>query len=346
MKLVSALCLGVLASVKCASALSITSDSAIASLTNLVVQSLSSQPLKYSAALDESKKDEFLQIFDDLYKLNKGFNSDLLEGTWVSALEVADKPSTRKEKAVTFLGGELKTKVATLTPHGNGIINSIMSYKPVGQGHNVDSAGKIVLRRVAFGKNKSNMKYKSLPRLPVPFFKRKSEWLDFLYMDENICITRDNKGVTYVHMREYFLDKALEDGSLAVPYAARARLAYEATDKSVPFADFKVECEAKAVNEVKAKRNDIAVEYDAAAINAFMASNRKMSFDLFKEQYKADARAAVAAKQNLSVPYDAAAMLAYTKSDRSVPFEEFKAKYEEEAIAEVTSKQKVLQAVN
>ena len=300
--------------------------------------------VKSSSTLVESKKDEFLQICDDLFRQNKGFSADLVQGEWISVLEDSAKPSRRRESTVTFVGDKREIQLSATTPHGNGVISSYLTYSPVGQGFNVDSNGKIVLRRIAFKSEKSTIKYRFFPRVRMPFSKRKGGWADFVYLDENMQVMRDNKGNTVVLMRPDVFEHLLEDASLRIPYHAAARLAFDASDKSMSYGDFKAQYEENAVAEIKAKRSDIAVAYDSAAINAFQASNRKMPYALFKKQYEANARSAVMAKGDLSVEYDAAAMLAYTKnSDRTMSFDDFKAKYEADAIAEVKSKQKVLQ---
>lgn len=261
----------------------------------------------------------------------------------MSVFALPGKPTRRQQTTATFVGQEIQ--VVGRTPRGNGVLNGVLSYSPVGEGFSKDANGKIVLRRIAYKTQKANLKYKSLPRVPVPFAKKKHGWFDFVYMDENVKVTRDNKGGTFVHMRSDYLDQLLEENSLRVPYSAAARLAYLASnEKSMPFSAYKKQYENDAVADVKVKRNDIAVEHGSAAINAYMASNRKMSYALFKEQYEAEARSTVMSKGDLSVNYDAAAMLAYIHSDdRSMSFEDFKAKYEEDAIAQVKAKQKVPQ---
>lgn len=84
---------------------------------------------------------------------------------------------------------------------------------------------------------------------------------------------------------------------LSIPYDAAAKLAYEASDKSVPYEHFKGEYEAKAVELVKSKNIDLSVPYDAPARLAFEKSDRKTPFADFKTKYEADAVAAVIAKK-------------------------------------------------
>lgn len=166
---------------------------------------------------------------------------------------------------------------------------------------------------------------------------------------------------------------------VSVPYDAAAQLAYAASDKKLPYAEFKIQYEAKAVALVKSKQQpkneedaasaspvvvtaaDLSVPYDAAAKLAYEASDKKMNYADFKLKYEQEAVELVKSKQpkkeatpasssttgtpataiaDLSVPYDAAAHLAYASTDKSTPFAEFKIKYEAEAVELVKSKRK------
>lgn len=158
-----------------------------------------------------------------------------------------------------------------------------------------------------------------------------------------------------------------EPVDISVPYNAAARLAYEAAGGPGDFATFEknyIEETVAMVTAKKAERDgpkvepapaapakkepvvdvDISIPYDAAAKLAYEASNKKMDYALFKEQYEANARSAVMAKGDLSVNYDSAALLSYEASDRSLPFDQFKSKYEAEAIAQVIAKKEEREA--
>jgi hypothetical protein len=159
---------------------------------------------------------------------------------------------------------------------------------------------------------------------------------------------------------------------LSIPYDAAARLAYDASDKGLPYDEFKAKYEADTVAMVKAKQPkkekpapaasaaaasaaaasveaatageavDLSIPYDAAARLAYEASDKSLSYEDFKPVYEAEAVAQVISKRpvDLSIPYDAAAVLAYTNSDRSIPYSEFKAQYEADAVAQVVAKKK------
>jgi hypothetical protein len=92
---------------------------------------------------------------------------------------------------------------------------------------------------------------------------------------------------------------------------------------------------------VKTAPVDISIPYDAAAKNAFDASDKKMAYPDFKIKYEADAVALVKSKQpvDISIPYDAAAKNAFDASDKKMAYAAFKTKYEADAVAMVKSKQ-------
>lgn len=88
---------------------------------------------------------------------------------------------------------------------------------------------------------------------------------------------------------------------------------------------------------------DISVPYNAAAMLAYEASDKSLSFEDFEPEYLADAVALVKSKQpvDISVPYNAAAKLAYEASDKALSFEDFEPTYLAEAVELVKSKQPV-----
>jgi hypothetical protein len=143
----------------------------------------------------------------------------------------------------------------------------------------------------------------------------------------------------------------VESVDISIPYDAPAALSYEASDKSMTYADFKVKYEADAVADVISKRRvvekepdvepvDISIPYDAPAALAYEASDKSIAYADFKLKYEADAVADVMSKQpiDVSIPYDAPARLAYEASDKSMSYADFKQKYEDDAVADIISK--------
>jgi hypothetical protein len=136
-------------------------------------------------------------------------------------------------------------------------------------------------------------------------------------------------------------DVPVETIDISIPYDATVQLAYDASDKSMSFDEFKPKYLAQAVADVVAKQPiDISIPYDATVQLAYDASDKSMSFDEFKPKYLAQAVADVVAKQpiDISIPYDATVKLAYDASDKSMSFDEFKPKYLAQAVAEVVAK--------
>jgi hypothetical protein len=90
----------------------------------------------------------------------------------------------------------------------------------------------------------------------------------------------------------------ISDTDVSIPYDAAAKLAYEASDKKIPYEHFKLVYENEAINLVKSKTTwNVSVPYDAAARLAYQNSDGSMSYDDFKAKYEADAIALVKSKK-------------------------------------------------
>ena len=184
-----------------------------------------------------------------------------------------------------------------------------------------------------------------------------------LIMDHEERSTTTSKEQMVQQVEESLKVEVAEPADISIPYDAAAKLAYEASDKSMQYAAFKEKFEADAVADVIAKKPvDVSIPYDAAAKLAYEASGDKSSVDYatFKTKWEADAVAAVIAKQqpktkaaaakpaakkaapaavDISIPYDAAAKLAYETSDKKMEYAAFKDKFEADAVAAVIAKQ-------
>ena len=68
--------------------------------------------------------------------------------------------------------------------------------------------GKIVIRRIGCDIIDVSFKYWKLPKLNIPL-RPKGGYLDVLYLDEDIRVTRGNRGGLFVHFRPEFLEKAM-----------------------------------------------------------------------------------------------------------------------------------------
>jgi hypothetical protein len=130
---------------------------------------------------------------------------------------------------------------------------------------------------------------------------------------------------------------------ISIPYDAAAKLAYEASDKSMTYGDFKVKYEADSIELVKSKQSTSSEVEEALAMNSPPKDSEAFQRKLLAAKLKYNVEASESESENIvdvSIPYDAAAKYEYEASDKSVPYDEFRAKYEEEAVKLVKSKQK------
>jgi hypothetical protein len=70
--------------------------------------------------------------------------------------------------------------------------------------------GKIVLRRIIVKLVNAFIKIWKLPGLPIPV-PRKKGYLDVIYLDDDLRVTKGNRGGLFVHMRPSYLEKVLCD---------------------------------------------------------------------------------------------------------------------------------------
>jgi len=162
-----------------------------------------------------------------------------------------------------------------------------------------------------------------------------------------VIMGHDARSVTVTE--EQFVAQQTEEAAIvdldpidvSIPYDADAMIAYEASDKSVSFEEFKPTYLAETVAYIKSKQPvDVSIPYDANAKIAYEASDKSISFKEFLPKYLEDTVAYIRSKQpvDVSIPYDAPAKLAYEASDKSAKFADFKAKYEADAVADVIAK--------
>jgi len=117
---------------------------------------------------------------------------------------------SRREKATkaasNFHVKAMEFENLSFTPRSNGLLKAIVKYNPVAKNFEKGSDGKIVLRRVSCDITDVSFKYWKFPTLPIPL-KRSGGYLDFLYLDNDIRVTRGNRGGLFIHFRPAFLEK-------------------------------------------------------------------------------------------------------------------------------------------
>jgi len=122
--------------------------------------------------------------------------------------------------------------------------------------------------------------------------------------------------------------------------ALTLKIIMDHADRSATVSKEQFISQVSEAQNVEAEEFDISIPYDAAAKNAYEASDKSMAYASFKTKFEADAVAAVIAKQpvDVSIPYDAAAKNAYEASDKSMAYASFKTKFEADAVAAVIAK--------
>lgn len=159
-----------------------------------------------------------LEVLADLLEAQgKGFQADLVDGEWAAVLSKQGKTSKKIQKIVdgkakankassNFNLDEMKFYNENLTPRGNGRLQAIVKYEPSTDAFSKSVDGKIVLRRISCDIVGANFKYWKLPKLPLPL-RAKGGYLHFAYLDEDMRVTRGNRGGLFVHFRPAFLEK-------------------------------------------------------------------------------------------------------------------------------------------
>lgn len=183
-------------------------------LVDMIVSSLDSSGGKVAAPVDDNQLEDILL---QLEAKGKGFSADLVEGEWVSVLDKSSQKSPKIQKAVAkkesaglsfsnFDTGESKFFGSVMLGKRSEV-RSVVAYTPVGEGHT--KVGKsIVLRRIMCDIVGANLKLWRFPRVPVPL-RAKGGYLDFVYLDEDVRVTKGNRGGVFVHFRPDFLEKVM-----------------------------------------------------------------------------------------------------------------------------------------
>lgn len=153
-----------------------------------------------------------------LYAEGKGFDADVVEGDWKLVFSKQGKKSPKFQKLVGKKEKAGKTDntfdIVAMTFSGDatilkkGTIGSTVKYNPVGDGFSKAVDGKVVLRRIMCDIVGASWKFWFFPTIPLPL-RVQGGSLDFDYMDNDIRVTRGNRGGLFVHFRPAFLESQL-----------------------------------------------------------------------------------------------------------------------------------------
>merc|ERR1712127_352187 len=122
--------------------------------------------------------------------------------------KIVDKKGKAQNNFSNFNVKEMKFYNENATPRGNGKIEAVVKYDTSTDAFSKTADGKIVLRRISCDIVGASFKYWKLPTIPLPL-RRKGGYLHFAYLDEEMRVTRGNRGGVFVHFRPEFLEKAL-----------------------------------------------------------------------------------------------------------------------------------------
>eukprot|EP00980_Cylindrotheca_fusiformis_P031114 scaffold25830_cov162-Cylindrotheca_fusiformis.AAC.15 len=187
-------------------------------LVDLIVNKLKNAESTSKPSNDDQKIEALATL---LYAQAKGFSADLVDGQWAAVLSRQGSKSPKFQKIVSRGGDSsglaLNTfDINSMTFDGyvkvlkKGLVYSKVKYTPLSDAYSTTTDGKIVLRRIGCDIVKATFKFWKLPTLSLPFLKKKGGYLEFVYLDKDIRITRGNKGGLFVHFRPAFLLEKLE----------------------------------------------------------------------------------------------------------------------------------------
>jgi len=184
-------------------------------LVNLIVGGLKEKKSKVQFAADEEKLEALVTL---LYAHGKGFEADMVDGDWALVFSRQGRGSPKFQKLVGTrekAGRSMNVfDISSMTFSGDvkvlkkGLVYSKVKYSPLSQGYSKTADGKIVLRRIGCDIVDASFKFWKLPKVKLPL-RKKGGYLDFIYMDKDIRVTRGNRGGLFVHFRPEFLEEQL-----------------------------------------------------------------------------------------------------------------------------------------
>lgn len=153
-----------------------------------------------------------------LYGMGKGFSADAIDGEWdlVFTKQGTKSPSFQKLVGTRETAGSSKNifDIKAMVFHGDvrfwrwGKVSSSVKYNPTSDSFSKAPNGKIVVRKIVCTIINAFFKWWKLPGIPFPL-PRKPGFLEVVYLDEDIRVTKGNRGGFFVHFRPAFLEKVL-----------------------------------------------------------------------------------------------------------------------------------------
>jgi len=153
-----------------------------------------------------------------LYGMGKGFTANGINGEWdlVFTLQGNNSPSFQKIVGKKETVGFSKNffNIRTMIFSGDvrfwkyGKVETAVKYTPTSDSYSKSSDGKIVVRRILCQIINAFFKWWKLPGIPFPLPKNVG-YLDIIYLDQDIRVTKGNRGGLFVHFRPDYLQQVL-----------------------------------------------------------------------------------------------------------------------------------------
>ncbi|KAI2491022.1 PAP fibrillin [Fragilaria crotonensis] len=159
-------------------------------LVAMIVKGIQSK--KDSGATGDLTDETLTGLLALLEAQGKGFSADLVDGEWYSVLSKSSKSSPRLQKAVE----RQESKSLSLSSFSTS---------------NFDIRQSKFFGSTPFFKRRIELST-TVAYNPIPlswFFNKKGGYLDFVYLDSDIRVTKGNRGGIFVHFRPAFLEQAL-----------------------------------------------------------------------------------------------------------------------------------------
>jgi len=189
----------------------------------LIVEGLKStedSKVQFGTTYNERDDEKLEALLLLLYGLGKGFEAEKIDGEWdlVFSKQGKKSPSFQKLVGSTEKAGRSKNffDIVSMTFSGIvrfwkwGKVQTKVKYETSSEAFSLNSDGKIVLRRIICKITNAFIKWWKLPGLPIPVPTRKG-YLDVIYLDEDVRVTKGNRGGLFVHFRPAYLEKVLSD---------------------------------------------------------------------------------------------------------------------------------------
>jgi len=153
-----------------------------------------------------------------LYGMGKGFVADAIDGEWdlVFTKQGSKSPSFQKLVGTTETAGSSKNifDIRSMIFHGDvrfwkwGRVSSSVEYNPTSDSFSKAPDGTIVVRKIVCKIVNAFFKWWKLPGIPFPLPKN-TGFLEIVYLDEDIRVTKGNRGGFFVHFRPAYLQQVL-----------------------------------------------------------------------------------------------------------------------------------------